>query len=235
MRLQKYMALAGVASRRKAEEMILAGQVTVNGQPITQLGTQIDEHKDIVTVNGAMVQIEQQKVYIMLNKPSGTVTTANDQFGRKTVLSLIPNQAERLYPVGRLDYHTEGLLLLTNDGELTYRLTHPKHHIDKVYQVTISGILDEDAQKSLCEGVLIDDRKTSPAHVAIIETTPQKTTFHITIHEGRNRQVRKMCEAVGAPCVKLSRIQLGVLSLGDLKVGEFRNLTHQEIAYLNQL
>ncbi len=232
LRLQKYMALCGVASRRAAEDMITAGCVTVNNQVITELGTKIDPEKDHVAVSGKVIHPPQKNVYIMLNKPRGYVTTAKDNFDRKTVLDLMPKDVGRVFPVGRLDYDSEGLLLLTNDGDLTYHLTHPSFEITKSYLVLVSGTPDEVALKNLRDGVFIDGRKTMPAKAELKRTEADKSVLQITISEGRNRQVRKMCDAVGHEVLRLRRVSEGSLKLGDLKSGEWRYLTEKEISQL---
>ena len=232
MRLQKYIALCGVASRRSAEDLILAGKVSVNGAVVTELGTKIDPEKDRVSVGGKMLRTQEKKIYIMLYKPKGYVTTAKDNFDRDIVTDLIPKSLGRLYPVGRLDYDSEGLLLLTNDGDFTYRLTHPSHEIAKSYLVRIAGEISEDAIEKLRKGVVIDGRMTLPAKVAIRKCEEGKTTLLITITEGRNRQVRKMCAAVGHEVLRLCRVAEGSVKLSGLKPGEWRHLTKEEIALL---
>lgn len=234
MRLQKYMASCGVASRRKCEELIREGKVTVNGEVVTELGTQVD-NIDEVCYMGERLQLEDGKVYYMLNKPAGYVTTVQDEKNRPTVIELIQDERHRVFPVGRLDYNTSGLLILTNDGELAYELTHPKHHVNKCYEVKVKGPLSENAQKALRSGVVIEGRKTYPAEVRLIRKGQKTTLFHLTIHEGRNRQVRKMCEAVGYPVLSLQRIAIGKLKLGDLKLGKYRKLTKEEVGYLKNV
>ena len=206
MRLQKYMALCGVASRRAAENLITAGCVMVNNHTVTELGTKVNPDKDRVTVNGKAIFPPQKNVYIMLNKPRGYVTTAKDNFDRKTVLDLIPSHLGRLFPVGRLDYDSEGLLLLTNDGDFTYRLTHPRHEVTKSYLVLVSGVPSEQALSALRNGVVIDGRKTMPAKAELKRSESEKSVLLITILEGRNRQVRKMCAAVGHEVLRLRRV-----------------------------
>ena len=235
VRLQKFLADTGIASRRKAEEYILQGKVKVNGQVVTNLGTKINPDKDVILYNEKKVEIKEKKVYLLLNKPENYVTTVNDQFNRPTVIDLLHSVKERVYPVGRLDYNTSGLLLLTNDGELTYKITHPKHHVDKVYLATVKGIPGEASLNKLRRGVVIDNYKTAPAKVKMISTSLNNATLQITIHEGRNRQVRKMCEAIGHPVISLKRIAIGEILLGDLPVGKFRSLTQKEIDYLKNL
>jgi len=232
MRLQKYMAECGVASRRKAEEMIMAGQVTVNGQLITQMGTQVEEG-DIVAVNGQVIRPESRKHYVIYHKPAGEVTTVSDPEGRTCVLDHFRDYPVRLYPVGRLDYDSEGLLLLTNDGALTERMLHPSHQVDKTYLARVTGSVSVDSVRMLRSGVMLDDHKTSPAKVRIIKEETFATVVLVTIHEGRNRQVRRMFEAVGHKVLQLRRVCFGPLQLGDLPRGQWRELTGEEIRRLN--
>lgn len=233
MRLQKYIAEAGIASRRKAEELILQGLVSVNGEIVTEMGVKVCD-TDIVEVNGRRAEPERNKVYIMLNKPKGYVSTVKDQFSRKTVLHLTYGVKERVYPVGRLDYDTSGLILLTNDGSFSYRMTHPSHEIDKVYIAKVAGEVGKDVVEKFRKGIKIDDYITSPSNIIILDKNKEGSTVRITIHEGRNRQVRKMCEAVGHPVVDLKRISIGNLGLGDLKEGQWRYLTKDEIKTLDR-
>ncbi len=235
VRLQKYLADCGVASRRKAEELILASEISVNEEIVNTLGVKVDPKRDIVTYKGREVKPSTQSVYIMLNKPIGYITTASDQFDRPTVMDLIKDQTERLFPVGRLDYDTSGLLLLTNDGELTYKLTHPSKKIPKVYIAKIFGTPTPEAINRLRRGVEIDGYTTAPAKVDIMNIAERYSTIKITITEGKNRQVRKMCEAIGSKVASLTRIAIGTLFLGQLKKGEYRKLTPQEIGYLKKL
>lgn len=233
-RLQKYLAQAGTASRRKAEELILAGRVKVNGMTITQLGSKIDPEKDIVTLDQKPVKTTKQYEYYLLNKPLRVVTTMHDPQGRTKVIDLLKGIKTRVYPVGRLDYHTEGLLLLTNDGELAYRLMHPKYKVAKTYLVTVKGILDKNSLLRLQKGVLLEDGPTIPAKVTILETGENYSRLEMTIREGRNRQVRRMCEAVGHPVLSLKRLKFGPLSLGQLKPGQYRKLEENEIRELKK-
>lgn len=235
VRLQKFLAEAGIASRRKAEELIVMGKVQVNGKVITELGTKIDTQKDIVLYQNKKVEIKQNFVYIMLHKPEGYVTTVKDQFQRPTVMDLLEDVTERVYPVGRLDYDTSGLLLLTNDGDLTYRLTHPKHHIEKTYEAKLFGIPSQEDIVQFRRGITIDGKKTEPAKLEILQKEKKYTTVRIVIQEGRNRQVRKMCQAIKHPVAKLKRIGTGTLFLKDLKKGSYRYLTQKEISYLKSL
>lgn len=232
MRLQKYLALCGVASRRAAEEWIAQGRVSVNGAVVQTPGTKVDPRQDVVLADGKRVLPQEGKVYVMLHKPRGVITSAKDNFNRKTVLDLLPPELGRLYPVGRLDYDTEGLLLLTNDGDFTYRLTHPRHEVLKTYLATVAGIPSPEALSALRRGVVIDGRKTHPAEVLVKKRGEKSTCLSITIHEGRNRQVRKMCASVGHSVISLKRIAEGSLRLGQLPVGAWRYLTQQEIRSL---
>lgn len=232
MRLQKFMAKCGVASRRKSEEIILRGRVEVNGKIVTELGFKVDEYKDKVKINGETINLEQEKVYIMLNKPTGFVTTLSDEFGRKTVLDLIKEIDERVYPVGRLDADTSGLLLLTNDGDLAYKLTHPKYEVDKKYIAKVQGIPSESKLNAFRNGLEIEDYTTSKADVKIIETKKSSSILEIIIHEGKNRQVRKMCSKIGHPVIELKRVEVGKIKLGKLKEGTWRYLDEIELNYL---
>lgn len=232
-RLQKFIARSGVTSRRKAEELILNGHVKVNGIAITELGTKVDPQKDIVTVDNKKITEVNKFIYIKLNKPVGYVTTVKDQFNRKTVLDLIDIK-DRIYPIGRLDYNTSGLLLLTNDGELANRLMHPKYHIYKTYIAEAYGRITEESIINLKNGVIIDDYKTAPAKVKLLKCFDNKTQIQISIYEGRNRQVRKMLDSVGHSVCSLKRISFGEIKLGDLKTGSWTNLSDEEIQFLKQ-
>ncbi|MDR2904025.1 MAG: rRNA pseudouridine synthase [Clostridiales bacterium] len=235
MRLQKYLSEAGVASRRKSEEFILAGRVTVNGETVRTLGTKVDDAADTVLFDGAPVKKKEQFVYLMLHKPEGYVTTSKDQFDRPAVLDLLKDVKERVFPVGRLDFDTSGLLILTNDGELTYKLTHPKHNIDKVYIARLFGEPTAEELARFRGGVEIDGRTTAPASIEIIKKDARFTSAKITIKEGRNRQVRKMCEAIDHKVAVLKRVATGKLFLGDLQKGDYRHLTKAEVAYLKNI
>ncbi len=234
MRLQKYIAEAQIASRRKAEEMIVQGRVYVNGKKVTELGTKVESESDLVEVDGRKIEICQNMVYIMLNKPVGCVTTVKDQFGRKSVIDYVSGISERIYPVGRLDYDTSGLLIMTNDGELTYKLTHPKHNVEKTYIADVTGQPNEEDMERLRKGVVIDGRKTAPAKADILKKG-KMTRLEIKIKEGRNRQVRKMCVAVGCDVVHLKRVAVGNIKLGSLEKGKYRFLTDDEVKYLKDI
>lgn len=234
MRLQKYLAACGVTSRRKCEEIILSGRVMVNGETVSVLGSQVAPD-DAVTLDGQPVVPVETMRYILYHKPFGEMSTASDPEGRPTVLDKFKDFGARLYPVGRLDFDSEGLLLLTNDGELTQRMLHPSGEVQKGYLARVHGDVSLDAVRELRKGVLIDGRSTSPAQVRIIRQTGIETVLLVTIHEGRNRQVRRMFEAVGYPVVALRRVQFGPLSLGGVKRGQWRELTEEEVALLKRL
>ncbi|MFI5358442.1 MAG: pseudouridine synthase [Halanaerobiales bacterium] len=231
-RLQKVMAHAGIASRRKAEQLILEGRVKVNGETVRELGRKVSP-EDFIEVDGKPIR-EEKKVYILLNKPVGYISTVDDPRGRRTVLDLVADVKERVYPVGRLDYDTSGLLILTNDGELTYKLTHPSFEVKKTYLVEVEGKPGKELAR-LEKGVMLSDGMTAPAAVAEVKTGKNSTSFLLTIHEGRNRQVRRMCEAIGYPVKSLKRIKFAFLELGDLPEGRYRYLTEKEIKMLQSL
>jgi 23S rRNA pseudouridine2605 synthase len=234
-RLQKVIAQAGVASRRHVEQMILDGRVTVNGQKVSVLGTKV-RPSDSIAVDGRRVnRVQQSYEYYLLNKPTGYITSASDPQGRKTVMDLMQGVKQRVYPVGRLDYDTSGLLVLTNDGEVTHRLIHPRYGVDKTYRVEVKGPVPVRAIERLQKGIEIEDGKTAPARVRVLTQKSQGSLqrLEITIHEGRNRQVRRMFDAIGFPVVTLERIQFGPLPLEpDLKVGKYRALTEREVKEL---
>ena len=232
MRLQKYMAECGVASRRRAEEMILEGRVSVNGTVIDQMGVQVEDG-DEVRLDGKPIRPEAQKRYVMYHKPAGEVTTVSDPEGRATVLDHFRDYPVRLYPVGRLDYDSEGLLLLTNDGALTERMLHPSHLVEKTYLARVTGRVSMDSVRQLRGGVMLDDHKTAPAKVRIIKEETFATVVLVTIHEGRNRQVRRMFEALGHRVLQLRRVRFGPLELGDLPRGQWRELTAEEVRRLH--
>jgi len=232
-RLQKLIAAAGLASRREAERWIAAGRVTVNGA-IAAVGDSADPASDRIEVAGRLLASGERKYYVLLNKPVGYVTTVSDPEGRPVVTDLVRDVPARLYPVGRLDLTTEGLLLLTNDGELAHRLAHPRHAVEKTYLVRVRGILSDAARARLTEGVMLEDGLTAPARVDNVRKAGSHTWLEITIHEGRNRQVRRMCEAVGHPVSRLKRIRLGFLELAELPVGKYRLLSAAEVARLKR-
>ena len=235
IRLQKYLADAGIASRRKSEELILAGRISVNGDIVTELGVKVDDKKDKVTFDGNPVSIDSKLVYIMLNKPVGYVTTVKDQFNRPAVVDLLKGVKERVFPVGRLDYDTSGLLLLTNDGDLTFKLTHPKHNVEKTYRAKVFGTPTTIEMSMFRRGLVIEGKKTAPAKISIVESQTKMCVVDISITEGRNRQVRKMCSAIKHPVSTLKRTAIGEIELGDLSVGKFRYLTDKEVKYLKKL
>ncbi len=232
-RLQKYMARCGIASRRKAEELILQGSVKVNGIIEKELGSKINPEKDEVTVYDKIIYEKKEHIYIKLYKPEGYITTVKDQFNRKTVLDLV-NIKDRIYPVGRLDYDTSGLLLLTDDGDLANKLMHPKFRIYKTYEAEVSGTISEESINLLRTGLIIDGYKTVPARVKIMEQKGNNTSVQISIHEGKNRQVRKMFEAAGKKVIKLKRISFGDIVLGGLKPGQWKYLTDEEVSFLKR-
>ena len=232
-RLQKYLAECGIASRRKCEEYITQGKVQVNGKTITELGVKVNPEKDKITFEGKNVKQEERKVYILLNKPIGYVTTSDEQFGRDKVLDLVKVR-ERVVPVGRLDMYTSGALILTNDGDFVYKVTHPKHEITKTYTVTVKGIIKNEEVEQLRKGVKIDDYTTRPAKVKILKTDEEKdiSRLEITIHEGKNRQVRRMCESVGRRVIALHRSKIGNIGVKGIELGKWRYLKDFEVKTL---
>lgn len=233
IRLQKYLAEAGIASRRKAEELILQGKVQVNGKVVTELGTKVKPGKDQICYLGKTVKLEDRKVYILLNKPIGYVTTAKDQFNRDSVLDLVKVK-ERVVPVGRLDMYTSGALILSNDGDFVYKVTHPKHEINKTYTVTLKGIVKKEEVEQLRKGVDIGGYITRPAKVKYLKIDEEKqiTRLEIIIHEGKNRQVRKMCEAIGYKVIALHRSAIAGIEVKDLELGKWRYLSKKEVENL---
>lgn len=230
MRLNKYIASCGVTSRRGADKLIAEGKVTVNGALVTTMGGEIDESDD-VRIDGKAIK-PQADVYIMLNKPAGYICSCADDRGRKTVLDLIKGVEGRVFPVGRLDYDTEGLLILTSDGDFAYRCTHPKHEINKKYYAEVKGALDSRAVSELRRGVMVDGQKTSQAQIDILESKDGLSKLHVVIHEGRNRQVKKMFEAVGCKVTYLMRVAIGELELGGLATGAWRRLEESDFIRL---
>lgn len=229
IRLQKFMANAGVCSRRHAEEMIAAGKVKVNSKTVTELGTKIDPDFDKVEVGGELIRLNEKKYYIMLNKPSGYITTAQDTHGRNTVMDLVTELSARIYPVGRLDADTEGLLLLTNDGEFANRVMHPSKNMTKVYIAQVKGMPSLNTLKTLATGVDIGDYVTSPGKAELVKGNQNVSTVKIEIGEGKKRQVRRMLDAVGHPVISLKRVQIGPIMLGNLPLGRWRHLREEEI------
>lgn len=236
VRLQKLLSMAGVASRRAAEELILEGRVQVNGEVVRTLGAKADPANDEVRVDGRRVRFDVRPRYIVLHKPKGYVTTRRDPQGRKTVMDLLRGVREYVYPVGRLDYDSEGLLLLTSDGDLAARLMHPRHGVERVYDAIVSGAPDDDALEKLRRGIFLDGSRTLPADVrrgGVVSKSRQQTTqLTITLQEGRNRQVRRMCAHIGHPVRRLTRVRMGPIRLGDLRPGHWRDLTPAEIEKL---
>lgn len=238
-RLQKYLAESGIASRRKCEELIKQGKVKVNGKTVTELGTKVSEN-DKVEYEGKVVKAPNKKVYILLNKPIGYVTTVNDQFDRPTVMDLIKKEKARVVPVGRLDMYTSGALILSNDGEFVNKITHPKNEIEKTYNVTVAGCISQEEVEELKNGVQIDIEgskvKTQKAKVKILKIDEEQkiSRLQITIHEGKNREIRKMCEAIGKKVKALHRAKIGEITVKDLKLGEYRYLTKEELKKLEK-
>lgn len=237
MRINKYIASCGIASRRKSEEIILQGRVKVNGNIVKDLSFNIDEQNDLVEINNKKINIKKENIYIVLNKPEGYITTVKDQFDRPSVIDLLTDIKERIYPIGRLDYETSGLLILTNDGDLTYKLTHPKHEVSKVYIARVKGIPTYEEITNFENGLYIEDYKTSPAKIKILEKNEEKnySICQIQIHEGRNRQVRKMCKAINHPVQRLKRVAMGKITLKGTEIGKYRHLTNEEIKYLKDI
>ena len=236
MRLQKYLAQAGIASRRKAEELILQGQVAINGKTVTELGVKVSS-TDKVTVNGKEIALVDKPIYLLLNKPTSVLCTVQDPHGRLTVLDILSSSWKRyrLFPVGRLDYDTEGLIILTNDGDFTYQLTHPRFQVPKTYLALVQGRVTPDQVEQLRHGVLLDDGPTWPADVKLLSCEGSTSLLKLVLSEGRKRQVKRMCDYISHPVLKLVRIAFGGLTLQGLDVGEYRSLTEQEIVDLKQL
>ncbi|MEW6738665.1 MAG: pseudouridine synthase [Nitrospirota bacterium] len=230
-RIQKILAQMGIASRRKAEELIIEGRVTVNGK-IATLGMKADPAKDHIKVDGRLLVKPEPKIYLVFNKPVGVVTSLSDPEGRPTIKDFLKGIKYRVFPVGRLDYDSEGLLLITNDGDFAHRILHPSKKIPKTYVIKVKGIVDEDAMERLRRGVRLEDGLTAPAKVKKVRLSESNSWVEITIYEGRKRQVRRMLEKVGYPVIKLRRITIGSLKLGDLKTGEMRRLTQEEVKKL---
>lgn len=231
MRINKYIAQAGIASRRKADELIANGNVKVNGAVMKEPGYDVDE-TDKVHVNGHLIEGQKKRVYILVNKPLGMVTTVEDDKDRLTVMEIVKDVDARIFPVGRLDYNTTGALIMTNDGDLSYRIAHPKHGLDKTYRALVKGVVSKEKIAKLRNGVDIGGFVTSKAQVQIVKSNQNSTIVEISIHEGKNRQVRKMFAAVGNPVQALERVAIGQIRLGRLKEGHYRKLTREEIEYL---
>ena len=234
IRLNKFLAQAGVASRREVDKMIAEGRIKVNGQVVQVLGYKIDDEKDRVDVEGRRVEKEEGLVYLMINKPPGYLVTLKDNFQRPTIQQLLPSLRKRVFPVGRLDYDSSGLLLLTNDGELAYRLTHPRFKVPKVYLVKVKGEPDPSELTRLEKGIYLDGKKTAPAKIIQIGGDPKKSLLKIEIYEGRKREVKRMFQAIGHKVLQLQRINFGGLRLGNLKMGKWRFLTPKEIETLKK-
>jgi len=234
-RLQKIISQAGLASRRDAEKIIVAGRVSVNGKVAAELGTKV-EQQDVIKIDGNIINREKI-VYVLLNKPKGVVTTLRDPEGRETVANLVKDIPQRVYPVGRLDYSTEGLLILTNDGDLTQAITHPKHHIPKVYEVKVLGLPSDEELDKIRQGIKLEDGLTQPAKVTLLARDYERNVsdLELTIFEGKNRQIRRMFEAISHPVRSLKRTKLAFLTLGGLRRGSYRLLTEQEVSKLKQL
>lgn len=235
MRLQKYMALSGVASRRASEELITQGLVQVNNIVVTELGTKIDPKTDRVKVNDKSIRLESKKVYVLLNKPIGYVSTMNDEKDRRIVTDLIEGIDERIYPVGRLDADTTGLLLLTNDGDLAFKITHPKNEVLKRYIAIVEGVPNRVELERFRKGLILDGKPTAEAFIKIAKRYDTESILEISLHEGRNRQVKKMCEMINHPVKKLRRIAIGNIEIGGLEIGNWRHLEEEEVKYLKGL
>ena len=232
-RLQKIIAERGVASRRKAEELIARGKVKVNGHVAT-LGDKADPRRDVILVGGKRLAAAETATYIMLNKPRGYVTTMSDELGRKCVAELVAKAGVRVYPVGRLDRDSEGMLLLTNDGDFANAVMHPSTHVPKRYRVTVRGKTDDAALQAFRDGIVLDGRRTLPADISVVSEEPERTVLEIVLYEGRNRQIRRMCEALELPVIRLRRTAIGTVKLGMLPVGKWRYLTPKEVKALVQ-
>ncbi|MGE5592422.1 MAG: pseudouridine synthase [Betaproteobacteria bacterium] len=234
-RLQKVLAEAGVASRRHSADIIRQGRVEVDGVVVREPGARVDPARAEIRVDGKRIVTDDTKVYLLLNKPAGYLCTARDPQGRPTVLDLVPHQGHRLFPVGRLDFDTEGLLLLTNDGEAAFALTHPRFEVPKTYLATVQGVPDESALAALRRGVRLGDVVTAPARVRVLRRDSGSAVLEVEVHEGKKREVRNMLAAVGHPVVHLIRTRLGRLSLGDLGLGAWRHLTPEEVRWVRRI
>lgn len=234
IRLQKHLSECGVASRRKAEELIAGGKVRVNGR-IAALGDKVDPKRDKVTVSGKNVAPQKEKMYIMLHKPRGYVTTTKDELDRKCVTDLVKDAPVKLFPVGRLDRNSEGLLIMTNDGEFANKLTHPSSHVNKTYRVTVEGAVEEEMLTGLREGIVLDGKKTLPCDVFVAERKADRTLLIFIIQEGRNRQIRRMCESVNLKVLRLKRTEIAGVKLGMLPQGKWRPLNEREMRHLTNI
>ena len=234
MRINKYIAAAGICSRRKADDLVANGNVSINGVPVKEAGAQVNDG-DVVEVNGRVISAAHKNVYVVVNKPLGYITSMNDDRDRATVAELVGDIPERLFPVGRLDYNTTGLLIMTNDGQLANKLTHPRHKVYKTYVATVAGVISDTRLAKLRRGVDIGGFVTSPAKVTLIKQMPRYAVVEISIREGKNRQVRKMFAAVGNKVQALQRVAIGDIRLGRLKEGHYRKLRREEIEYLKNL
>lgn len=234
MRLNKYIAMAGAASRRKADQLTLEGKVRINGSVMKEPGYDVVSG-DVVEVNGQTIEPAKKPVYLMLNKPKGFITSVSDERDRPTVMELMSDVSERVFPIGRLDYNTSGMLLMTNDGDLAHLLTHPKHQVVKTYRARVTGILSPERVAHLRKGIDIGGYVTSPAEVTVVKQVDRSAIVEIKIHEGKNRQIRKMFAAVGNKVVDLERVAIGQIYLGHLMIGHYRKLTPQEVEYLKNL
>lgn len=234
IRLQKHLSECGIASRRKAEELIAAGKVKINGH-IAEIGAKVDPKRDKITVRGKAVVPVNEKVYIMLNKPRGYVTTMSDELGRKTVSDLVADAGNRIFPVGRLDRDSEGLLIMTNDGDFANTLIHPSSHVNKTYRVTVKGAAEEEQLLKMKEGIMLDGRKTLPCDCFVAERKPDRTVLIFILNEGRNRQIRRMCEAVGLEVLRLKRTEIAGVKLGMLPQGKWRPLNEREMRRLTNI
>ncbi|MGM9558750.1 pseudouridine synthase [Anaerovibrio slackiae] len=236
-RLQKIISKAGAASRREAERLILAGRVTLNGRVVTELGTQADGEQDVIAIDGASISAPKQKLYFLLNKPKRCISAVRDDRGRRTVIDLLPEVEEYIYPVGRLDYDTEGLLLLTNDGDLMNGLLHPRYEIEKTYIAKAQGVVTGEDIKKLCRGIMLEDGMTAPARAKLLERADNGSwcRVQLTIHEGRNRQVRRMLQAIGHRVHELKRVAFAGLTLEGVPRGGYRSLTGEEVARLKKI
>jgi len=232
IRLQKLLALAGVASRRRSEELMLAGEVEVNGEVVTRLGTKVNPHTDLIRISGKRLPPISEKVYLVLNKPRGVVSTMSDPEGRQTLADLVADRPERLFHVGRLDTDTSGLIILTNDGDFAHRLAHPSYEVDKTYVAEVEGRVWPKVVRQLLAGVTLEDGPVTVSKARVMEAFGERTLVELVIHEGRNRIVRRLLDAVGHPVIRLTRTQIGPVRLGKLKPGEVRELTVDELGEL---